>query len=75
MQGEIPADMPHQMLLERWYAKNYGFTPTEVGELSLEQLTWFPLIEEAINRATEKLQKLEQQRQSTQARGGSFRTF
>ncbi len=48
------------MLVWRWWAKVYGFTPRQVGELPLAALTWFPLIEEAEAAATEQLQKQEQ---------------
>jgi hypothetical protein len=43
--------MPKQMLIERWFAKTYGWPPSTVRALPLETLHWFPIIETAEARA------------------------
>ena len=35
------------MLKYRWYAKLYGWTPSEVDELWEDEDRWIPVIEEA----------------------------
>lgn len=50
--------MPPRMLTYRWFAKMYGFTEEDVNErMSLEALEWFPVIEEAEQRAAEIKEK------------------
>jgi hypothetical protein len=39
--------MPARMLKYRWYAKLYGWTPSEVDELWEDEDRWIPVIEEA----------------------------
>jgi hypothetical protein len=46
-QGRLPDGMPPDILLERWFARTYGWPPQTVRELPLETLTWFPVIEAA----------------------------
>lgn len=54
--------MPREHLTLRWFAKTYGFTERQVREdLSLEALTWWPLIEEAIMES-ERMESEAQQR-------------
>ncbi len=52
--------MPLHVLTWRWFAKVYGWDPTQVERAPLEVQTWFPLIEEAESRATEILTQQEQ---------------
>lgn len=73
MQGDFPEDMPPQLLLERWFAEQYGWTPAQVGELSLEQLTWFPIIEQAMDKAREKHTKDATRASNVTGRGGRTR--
>ena len=35
------------MMIYSWFAKAYNWTPAQVDELSLEQVHWLPVIEEA----------------------------
>lgn len=58
--------MPPDMLLKRFFAAKYGWTPEQVDNASLDALTWFPLIEEAEQHAIE----VEQKRQSRENRSG-----
>ncbi len=39
--------MPRRVLTSRWFAKTYGWTPEQVGELPLEEYEWLPAIETA----------------------------
>jgi hypothetical protein len=45
--------MDPMMLVLRWFAAMYNWTPSQVMELDLDLLTWFPLIEQAEQRAQE----------------------
>jgi hypothetical protein len=58
MRPKLPAHYPPLITLYRFYAKAYGWTPQQVGELSITQLEWFPLIEEAVNQAQEEIQEI-----------------
>lgn len=55
----LPEDMDPRMLLWRFFAKNYGWTPDQVEEAPLDVQTWFPLIENAASQAQEKMAKQE----------------
>ena len=39
--------MPPRLLLKEWFAESYHYTPEQVGELSLDELEWLPVIAEA----------------------------
>jgi hypothetical protein len=56
--------MPPDMLLKRYFAAKYGWTPDQVDNADLDALTWFPLIEEAEQHASE----IEQKRESRSGR-------
>jgi hypothetical protein len=43
----LPADMPPDVLIYRWFAATYQWTPAQVDELPLEALIWLPPIEMA----------------------------
>jgi hypothetical protein len=43
------------MLTYDYFARTRGWTPSQVNELTLDELYWFPLIEEARNAAIEQL--------------------
>ena len=45
------------MLLYHFFAITYGWTPDQVEDAPLEVQTWFPLINNAMNRAQQKLAK------------------
>lgn len=53
------------VLVNWWFARTYGWSPDQVGELDLEYLTWLPLIEQAAAHAQEL-----RQRQEERARAG-----
>lgn len=61
--------MPPRLLLYRWYARMYHFSPEVVDRLPLEALTWFPLIEEAEVAAQEIQQRQERRAQERGHRG------
>lgn len=56
------------MLTKRWFAKNYGWDPEQVNRLDLEDLTWLPLIEDAVGVAQDRLQKQEARHPRPQSR-------
>ena len=47
------------MLSWRWFAASYGWTPDQVGELPLDTLPWWPVIEEAEAWARQRQMKAE----------------
>lgn len=62
----LPDDMPRDMMIKRWFAKSYGWTPGQVADLTLEELFWYPIIEDAANVAEERQH---QQEMAHQKRG------
>jgi hypothetical protein len=56
--------MPPDMLIKRWFAKVYHWSPEQLAKADLDILTWFPLIEEAEQNAIE----IEQKRQARESR-------
>lgn len=54
-QPSYPEGLSSRMLVYNWFARARGWTPRQVDELTLEEMEWLPLIEEAIQYATEKL--------------------
>jgi hypothetical protein len=55
----LPDGMSPKLLVWRWFAKTYHWTPDQVEEAPLEVQTWFPLIEEAFHKAQEEFAKAE----------------
>ena len=51
--------MPPRMMILRFFAKIYHFTPEQVGRLPLAAYRWFPVIEQAEARAAEVKQRAE----------------
>ena len=52
------------MLIYRWFAKMYGYTPEQVREaITEDELEWFPKIEQAEAEAAES-KRAEAQRES-----------
>ena len=50
--------MPPRTMTYRWFAKMYGFTHRQVDEdIDLDDLEWFPKIEQAEAQAAEIKQK------------------
>lgn len=47
------------MMTKRWFAKVYKWTPQQVEELTVDELTWLPIIEDAANIAQDRLQAQE----------------
>ena len=41
------------MALYQWFARKYSWTPAQVDSLDLEQMTWLPIMEEALGDAIE----------------------
>jgi hypothetical protein len=54
--------MPPDTLLKRFFAKTYGFTEEMTDELSVDAVTWWPLIEQAEADAEERRMKDEQRK-------------
>lgn len=55
----LPDDLRPQVLVWRWFAKMYGFTPDQVDQLPLDALTWFPIVEEAAEEAQKRITQQE----------------
>jgi hypothetical protein len=55
--------MPQETLVKRFFAKHYGFTEQMTDELSVDALTWWPVIERAEADAEEKRMRDEQRSQ------------
>jgi hypothetical protein len=51
--------MPVEVLMERWFAQSYGWTPDQVAVLPLRVLDWFPMIERAQSIAEERRRQAE----------------
>jgi hypothetical protein len=66
--GKLPDRMPVRVMLSRWYAKTYGWTPDQVAELPIEEYEWLPVIEMAESEAMIAEQNQEQAR-SRRGRG------
>jgi len=47
------------MLTYEYFARTKGWTPSQVDELTLEELFWFPVIEDARLSAQEQLRDKE----------------
>jgi hypothetical protein len=60
--------MPARVLISRWYAKMYNWTPAQVGELPIEEYDWLPALETAENEAQAAEQRAEAAR--SRPRGG-----
>jgi hypothetical protein len=58
----LPDGLTADMTIYRFYAQNYHWTPDVVDRLSLYQMEWFPIMEEAANDAQEVIQDQENQR-------------
>lgn len=57
------------MLEQRWFAAVYGWTPDQVGEVPLDYLPWYPLIEDAERWADQRRAKAEAARERRQRTG------
>lgn len=42
------------MSLYFWFAETFGWTPSQVGELTLDEIYWLPLIKSAHGDAEEQ---------------------
>ena len=60
--------MPQGVLLYRWYAKTYGWTPDQVRELPADVFDWLPAIEIADAEAAAMRQKAEEARNRGRSR-------
>jgi hypothetical protein len=54
-QPSFPEGMPSSMLVYNWFARARGWTPRQVDELSLEEMEWLPIVEEAIMLAQDQM--------------------
>lgn len=45
------------MAIKHWFAKTRGWTPRQVDELTLDEIYWLPIMEEATNYAIEQLRE------------------
>jgi hypothetical protein len=69
LQGSMPEKMPQQVLMHRYFAKTYGWTPQQVEELPLADLNWLPIIEEAEQRVIERYNREASRASSSPRRG------
>lgn len=58
--------MPPDIFLKRWFAKTYGWTPQQVDDLSLDELSWLPLIEQAHDEAIREMSEQQMRAQHIQ---------
>lgn len=56
------------MLVDRWFARTYGWTPDQVSELPLEDYEWLPVVEQAWMRVEQLLHQREQRMASVNGR-------
>ena len=53
----FPEGFPTKMLLYNWFRRTANWHPREVDELYLDELEWFPIVEEAIQDAVDRISK------------------
>lgn len=49
-----------KLLIYNWYRRACNWTPRQVDELYLEELEWFPILEEAVLQASDDIMKMNQ---------------
>lgn len=49
-----------KLLIYNWYRRACNWTPRQVDELYLEELEWFPILEEAVLQASDDIVKMNQ---------------
>lgn len=54
-QPAYPEGFPPRMLVYNWFARLRGWNPRIVDELTLEEIEWLPVVEEALQLAAEQL--------------------
>lgn len=54
-QPSYPEGFPSRMLAYNWFARLRGWDPRIVDELTLEEIEWLPVVEEAVQLAAEQL--------------------
>lgn len=59
-QPGFPPGFPVKMLVYNWFARARNWTPRQVDELSLDEMEWLPIIEEAVQLASETAAKQRQ---------------
>jgi hypothetical protein len=52
-----PDNFPQKILVYGYFRKDQGFHPREVDELTLEELDWMPIYDEAMAQAREFIHK------------------
>lgn len=55
LQPSYPEGFPPKMLVYNWFRRTSNWHPRQVDELSLEEMEWLPLIEEAVQLALEQM--------------------
>lgn len=58
-QPPFPDGFPPKILVYGYFKKDTGWHPREVDELTLEELEWIPIYEEALAEAREFIHKQE----------------
>jgi len=61
--------MPPEVMLYGWFAEAYHWTPEQVRELELDELTWLPIRHQGIAEA----QRVEREREERMSRSSSVR--
>lgn len=61
--------MPPGILLFRWFAKVYGWTPAQVRDLDIDLFEWLPAIEAADAEAAHMATRAEEARYRKPGRG------
>jgi hypothetical protein len=69
---KLPDDLPPDMMVKRFFAKQYQWPPWVVGELSLPELEWFPILENAADDASEAISELEQARAERESKNKRY---
>lgn len=57
---DFPEGFPLRILVYGYFKRNGDWHPRQVDELTLEELEWIPLYEEAIHEAREYIEKTSQ---------------
>ncbi len=64
----LPDDLPPDIMVKRFFAKQYQWPPWVTGELSLSELEWLPILESAADDAQEAISEIERDRAEREAR-------
>jgi hypothetical protein len=56
-QPPFPDGFPPKILVYGYFERNWNWHPRQVDELTLEELEWLPVYDDAVNEAAEFLRK------------------